>query len=145
VTPGKLDTSVRHALRQRPGPQGPGGPRGFTGPEGPQGVPGTARAYGEVDASGALSASRGIRSVTHSQPGTYCLSVPGINPSVETIAVTLNVVSAPNTAPPTERAGDGTVCPFGTWEIATGTLSALAGGGVVQFTSADEPFSVIVP
>jgi hypothetical protein len=71
--------------------------------------------------------------------------VPGINSSTETIGVTLNVTSARDAAPPTERPGDGTVCPFGTWEVATGILHSPSGGGPVQLTDSDEPFAVIVP
>lgn len=145
VTLVKIDTSVRRGIRQSPGPPGPGGPRGSTGPVGPQGPPGTARAFGEIDARGNLSASRGIGNVTHPLAGRYCITVPGLNPSTETIGVTLNVASARDAAPPTERAGDGNVCPVGTWEVATGILHTLSVAGPVQFTDSDEPFSVIVP
>ncbi len=145
VTLVKIGREARGALRGRPGPLGPGGPRGPVGPKGPQGPPGTTRAFGEVRADGTLTESRGAPSVTHASAGRYCLTVPGIDPSTETIGITLNVQSSFDTAPPTEQSGDGIVCPVGTWEIATGKLLAPGGAGPVHFLNADQPFSFIAP
>ncbi len=145
VTLIKLGAAAKGALRGRTGGQGPAGPRGPAGPKGPQGPTGTARAFGEVSASGGVTNSRGNPSVTHPSTGRYCLTVPGVDPTVETVALTLNVQSTFNTAPPSEQPGDGIVCPFGTWEIATGKLTAPSGGGLVHLVNFDQPFSFIAP
>jgi hypothetical protein len=145
VTLSKLGRAARGALRGKPGPPGPGGPRGPTGPKGPQGPPGTAHAFGEVSSNGTITQSRGNPSMTHPSTGRYCLTVPGVNPGNETVGVTLNVQSSFNAAPPSEQPGDGNVCPLGTWEIATGKLSAPAGGGLVHFVNADQQFAFIAP
>lgn len=141
----KLGRAATGALRGRTGRQGPGGPRGPAGPKGPQGPPGTTRAFGEVSANGTITQSRGNPSITHPSVGRYCLSVPGIDPNTETLGVTLNVQSTFNAAPPSEAAGDGSVCPVGTWEIATGKLTAPSGGGLVHLVNADQAFSFIAP
>jgi hypothetical protein len=145
VTLMKISHNARNALRGASGQPGPAGPPGPIGPTGPQGPPGVARAFGEVSAAGQLSNSKGDVTVTHVASGRYCLTVSGADPAIETIAVTLNVQSNPDTAPPSEQPGDGNVCPVGTWEIATGTLTAPSQGGMVAFVNADEPFSFIVP
>jgi hypothetical protein len=145
VTLVKLGHEVGRTFRGRVGAPGPAGPRGPAGPKGPQGPPGVARAFGEVSATGTVTNSRGNPVITHPSTGRYCLSLPGFDPSVETIAVTLNVQSTFNAAPPSEQPGDGNVCPVGTWEIATGKLIAPGGGGLVRFINADQAYSFIAP
>ena len=145
VTLVKIRGDAKTTLRGRMGDPGPAGPRGLVGPKGPQGSLGVARAFGEVSAAGAVTNSRGNPVVTHPSIGRYCIALAGIDPSTETIAVTLNVLSTFNSAPPSELACDGTVCPVGTWEIATGKLTAPVGGGLVHFINADQAYSFIAP
>lgn len=70
------------------GPQGPQGAQGPPGAQGPQGAPGasgTARAYAAVILTQpqrpSLTRNKGFSSVRSPQPGIYCLSAPGIDPS----------------------------------------------------------------
>jgi hypothetical protein len=71
LTAAKFKAGTLPAGRQ--GPAGPQGPKGDTGAQGNQGVPGTTRAYGLVDEDGTLSRSKNVASVTHPQPGAYCI------------------------------------------------------------------------
>ena len=60
------------------GPQGATGPKGATGPEGPEGPAGTAVGYAHILANGTLDTenSFNITSVSHPNPGEYCIVLP---------------------------------------------------------------------
>ncbi len=117
---------------------------------GPQGDPGTARAYGEVAAGGALRITKGNPTVTHDgalHPGIPCITVPGIDPSITRASVTLGGGSVDaNAAPPTVGAGGvGATdpCAVGSFEVLTGTF--VNSGGTIGYNYTDEPFFFAVP
>lgn len=82
--PGQLPQGP-HGPQGEQGPQGEEGPQGeqgIQGIEGPQGVAGSARAYGHVSATGGLTRSRNVLSVTKLAGATYCIALaPSIDPA----------------------------------------------------------------
>jgi hypothetical protein len=75
------------------------GPQGAQGEQGAPGEPGTARAYALVKPSdcppapstcAAPSRSKGVTAVTHTDPGFYCITAPGIDSRVTAAAVTVD-------------------------------------------------------
>jgi hypothetical protein len=89
IGPGKLNPAAKAALQGPAGAKGaigatgPAGPSGPGGPAGPVGAPGSALAYGYVNADGTLdgSKSKNIASSKKVIPGYYCVvpSVPTSN------------------------------------------------------------------
>ncbi|MDQ3851120.1 MAG: collagen-like protein [Actinomycetota bacterium] len=75
-----------------PGQRGAPGTPGAPGAPGASGAPGTARAYGTVNANGTLDAtqSKNIASVTHPDPGIYCITPSGFDPTDVSAVATLN-------------------------------------------------------
>jgi hypothetical protein len=73
------------------GPAGPVGPVGPGGPAGPTGAAGTARAFGFVDNSSgtpSMQKAKGGVSVRRSGNGVFCITAPGVDPTVTSMAAT---------------------------------------------------------
>lgn len=156
----------------RAGPTGPGGATGATGPQGPQGnqgspgPAGTARAYGLVSQSGALSMSSDVTSVTNPFSGTYCITLAsGINTSTTKVS-SVGMLVTPDWSGDTttkgpgdledvthvEWEGDALDCPAGTLEVRTYDVRPVAetdsGGDTYEETEVqdlNEAFFFAVP
>jgi hypothetical protein len=121
------------------------GPRGS---QGVQGIPGTARAYGMVDASGQLDstvAHKGISKVTNPNDGIYCVTFA---PSVHVSSTTFGIAegffpggsaAAYSSAEYLSLTGPSFPCAANSLAVLTGTDGS---GGL---TVTDYQFAVMVP
>jgi hypothetical protein len=139
------------------GAQGPQGLQGLQGATGSQGPAGTARAYGLVSATGTVTQSMNIVSVTHST-GTamYCIELaPSINASQtgavvspyyqhdDTSTISPGTISHVEYGGPCGSNGEKVV----TFKATLGTTPAptQTNPDPTMLTSNDEPFFIVVP
>jgi Collagen triple helix repeat (20 copies) len=138
------------------GTQGIQGNPGTPGAQGIQGVPGTARAYGRVGTLGDLSRSKNVTAVTHPSPGSYCITLSGIDTTKTGIVATPDYTDGD-----TAFGQDGSQmlvewasiggCAGSSFHIVTGFSSPSHIGSpdsdlrTVDVTKADEPFFFVVP
>jgi hypothetical protein len=97
---------------------------GVNGKNGVNGVNGTARAYARViepGSGGGIDHAKGVASATHVGTGIYCVNAPGIDPSVESAAVSVDsqytVEPVGNTSAMTYARNPD--CPAGQFEVVT--------------------------
>lgn len=128
--------------------QGLSGSRGSTGLQGPAGPPGpagTARAYGLVSPTGALSQSKNVGGVSHPSTGIYCIAAAGISPATTVLA-----------ASPDEDAGNSRAiahvnsaapdCPAGSFEVEMRHLElSTTTPPTIVAHHGDNGFSFIIP
>jgi|ERR1035437_3948684 hypothetical protein len=133
------------------GPKGPQGSKGIQGEEGYEGEPGTARAYGEVTAAGALGiagASKNIASVSSPSVGVYCIRATGLSGPVSTLVIA-TIRDGSNGAKVEVRGGEGTGGPcFGPvprFEVDTFVSKANTTTGVISDEPTAEPFNFVIP
>jgi hypothetical protein len=128
VTPSKVAKSTVHLFKGRKGARGPRGvqgPKGNRGTKGDKGQPGTARAYGLVSPTGALTKAKNA-TVTHPGTGLYCIALGGgINPATTDVALTMNfttddtAVSGSSDPQAFAERGGPTTCPSTTLQVRT--------------------------
>jgi Collagen triple helix repeat (20 copies) len=172
VTPSKVNRNTIALFRgQRgaPGSAGPQGPKGdpgapgaqgaqgIQGVPGVQGVPGTARAYGRVSASGTITRSKNVTSVTRPRTGTYCIALADID------ALQTGLIATPDfdndstffgsigSQAIVEWKAGASDCPSGQLEVLTGIRSVSSNGSTdgdvrtVTNTHTDQAFFFVVP
>jgi hypothetical protein len=144
---GEQTLAKKKKKKPRPGPQGPQGPQGLQGAQGLTGAPGSARAWGRVSASGALSLATHVTGVTHTATsGVYCIA---LDPSVAPPVV---LTATPDFNGDSTSAGDDLHAVV-EWDSSVGgcasgglrvdTFEVVAGAGEVNIK--DEAFSFVVP
>ncbi len=165
----KCGKSEKPVTWSQVGPAGEPGPQGVKGDQGEQGIQGlrgTARAYAHVN-PGTCTATpgtcrfdndTGISSVTRDDPGSYCVTAPGINAIGTPAAVTLDFSNTMNpegnaTAMTSEGSGCGPSDqgfavvterqPSITVNAGAGTNNATAVGPAVAAN--DVAFTIVIP
>jgi hypothetical protein len=159
VTPKKVAPSTIARFRGQTGPQGPQGVQGVQGVQGEQGAqgpPGSARAYGRVEATGVgmpatVTRSKGVVAVSNPEIGLFCIA---LDPSID-LGQTGMVVSPDNTGGATSFAGgtqpqtiaewrsDSLTCGADRYEVRTGRQSDTTGNS--SNTPEAHPFFFVVP
>jgi hypothetical protein len=171
----KVDLSARAiaALHGAKGARGPAGPTGAQGTQGPpgatgaqgiqgiqgvQGTPGTARAFGLVSSSGALTRSKNVVSVSNPSNGFFCITLASsIDPATTGAAVTPDFAQdatgfgTNETQAIAEFFSSGPECAAGELEVITGTRMPSTSGSTdgdlrtETNTFGNEGFFFVVP
>jgi hypothetical protein len=125
VTTRKISQATRKALKGKAGAVGPvgatgsTGSAGSTGAQGPQGIqgvqgaPGTAKAFGLIDAGGTVSLGQGITSANVEKIGAGAYCVFGLDFTPRNAIATIETIATGDTIS-TGITGGGTGCPDGT-------------------------------
>lgn len=127
------------------GAQGKEGAAGKEGKAGPEGQPGTARAYADVSATGAIVASRSknVVSTSKASEGIYCVTLPSSIDAKSAVAVaSIDVTGGGSWTPPATASFESLAasCTGNAIEIVTRHET-----GATTDVNTDEPFAVIVP
>ena len=145
-----ISSAGKAALR---GNAGPAGATGATGATGAQGLPGSARAYGTVRETGALSRSFGVEAITQPSPGVTCIDL------VNSITVsTASLIPSPeftfdSTQVFNTSGDDNTLvewnsaaaqCPAGTMQVTT-ALQRFSAGALIGNELQPQAFVFVVP
>ena len=113
------------------------------------------RSYGHVDATAALSRSKGVADVGNPSPGIFCLDLPGLDPATAPLIVGADFAGDgtgfgdPSTEPSLamqEWDSSGADCPAGRYEVLTGVwfkMIEATGGDTLQHLNGS--FTFIVP
>jgi hypothetical protein len=133
------------------GPQGPAGADGATGPAGPQGpagaagaagAPGSARAYAHVSANGTVDRQSGGLTAASPNPGTLCVTVPGLDPSSTSFVVSPDY--SQNSTSATIQAYV-EAYPSGCLSPAFGVRTFIRAADTGVRTDQNEPFFIVFP
>ncbi|WP_134740614.1 hypothetical protein [Nocardioides sp. 503] len=121
--------------------------RGQQGPKGQPGAPGTVRGYAHVVGANIDRQSGGI-TVTNPFTGTFCLTVPGVDPLESPAVVSLDYAHSSTSTEPNAPQGAIEVatlaCPQGTFGVRT-FIRTFPSANTTVLENANQGFTILVP
>ncbi|WP_193613057.1 hypothetical protein [Nocardioides lijunqiniae] len=121
--------------------------RGKQGPKGQAGAPGTARGYAHIVGANVSRQSGGI-TVTNPFVGTYCVTVPGVDPNTGPAVVSLDYAHSSTSTEPNAPQGAVEVatlaCPNGTFGVRT-FIRTFPDANTTVLQNANQGFTILVP
>ena len=126
------------------GAKGATGATGSTGPTGATGPQGSARGYARIDSTGTVTRSSAGITVIHTNPdsGSYCITVPGVDPTTSVAIVAPDYNGDTTGLTGTQQA----VAEFSSIGCAAGSFAVMTlNNKAGTIANHDEPFVFMVP
>ncbi|WP_193610099.1 hypothetical protein [Nocardioides lijunqiniae] len=121
--------------------------RGQRGPQGQAGAPGAVRGYAHIVGANVNRQSGGI-TVTNPFAGTYCVTVPGVDPATSPAVVSLDYAHSSTSTEPNAPQGAVEVatlaCPKGTFGVRT-FIRTFPDASTTVLENANQGFTILVP